>query len=42
MITIYKNRKHIPKGMELVEWNDYYFNRLSADCLDDRADVKRS
>lgn len=37
MITIYKNKKDIPKNMEYVELNDIYFNQNTAQKLDDRA-----
>ena len=38
MITVYK-KKHIPKGMELVTINDIYFNKYTANLLDERAGV---
>ena len=37
MITIFKNKKDIPPGMEYVELNDIYFNQNTARKLDDRA-----
>lgn len=37
MITIFKNKKDIPQGMEYVELNDIYFNQNTARKLDDRA-----
>lgn len=36
MITIYK-KGSIPKGMELIEMNDIFFNKLTAELLDNRA-----
>lgn len=36
MITVYK-RKNIPKNMQLVDFNDIFFNKYTADLLDDRA-----
>lgn len=37
MITIYKNRKNIPKDKEYVELNDLFFNKNTAMLLDSRA-----
>lgn len=37
MITIFKNKSDIPKGMEYVELNDIYFNQNTAAKLDDKA-----
>lgn len=37
MITIFKNKKDIPRDMEYVELNDIYFNQNTAAKLDDRA-----
>lgn len=37
MITIFKDKKDIPKDMEYVELNDIYFNQNTARKLDDRA-----
>lgn len=36
MITIYK-KKAIPKNMELVVLNDVYFNKYTAEMLDEKA-----
>ena len=36
MITVYKE-KAIPKDMELIKLNDIYFNKFTADKLDDKA-----
>ena len=36
MITVYKE-KAIPKDMELIRLNDIYFNKFTADKLDDKA-----
>lgn len=33
MITIYKNKADIPTGVELVEWNDLFFNQNIIDRL---------
>ena len=38
MITIYKNKKDIPEGMEYIELNDVYFNQNTASSLDGRAE----
>ncbi len=38
MVTIYK-KKSIPKGMELIELNDVYFNKITSGQLDQRADA---
>ena len=38
MITIYKNKKDIPKDMEYVELNDIYFNQNTALKLDEKAE----
>lgn len=38
MITIYKNKADIPTGMELVEWNDLFFNQNMIERLDMRAE----
>ena len=37
MITIFKNKKEIPQGMEYIELNDIYFNQNTASKLDDKA-----
>ena len=37
MITIYKNKKDIPQGMEYVELNDVFFNQNTAGKFDERA-----
>ena len=37
MITIYKNETDIPAGMDMIKWNDLFFNRTTADYIDDRA-----
>ena len=39
MITIYKNKKDIPQSMELIEWNDYYFNKITSGHVDGKAEV---
>ena len=36
MITIYKNKKDIPQGMEYVELNDVFFNQNTAGKFDKR------
>ena len=36
MITVYK-KKRVPNGMELISLNDIYFNRYTAEMLDERA-----
>lgn len=38
MITIFKNKKDIPRDMKYVELNDIYFNQNTAARLDDRAE----
>lgn len=38
MITIFKNKDDIPKGMEYVELNDIYFNQNTATQTDDKAE----
>lgn len=38
MITIYKNKREIPQGMEYVELNDVFFNQNTVMKLDDRAE----
>lgn len=38
MITVYKNKADIPKGMELIEWNDLFFNQNIIERLDMRAE----
>ncbi len=38
MITIYKNKAYIPKDVELVEWNDLFFNQNIIERLDMRAE----
>lgn len=38
MITIYKNKKDIPEGLEYIELNDVYFNQNTASALDGRAE----
>ncbi len=37
MITIYKNKKDIPQGVEYIELNDIYFNQNTVLKLDERA-----
>lgn len=37
MITIYKNRKDIPRHMEYVELNDLFFNQNTVAQLDEQA-----
>jgi len=37
VITLFKNKKDIPQGVEYVELNDIYFNQNTARKLDDRA-----
>ena len=37
MITIYKDKKDIPQGMEYVELNDVFFNKNTAGKFDERA-----
>ena len=37
MITIYK-KKNKPKGMEMIVLNDIFFNKYTAERLDDRAE----
>lgn len=37
MITIYKDKKDIPRNMEYVELNDIFFNKNTVSMLDDRA-----
>lgn len=37
MITIFKNKRDIPKNMEYVELNDLFFNQNTAGILDDKA-----
>ncbi len=37
MITIFKNKKDIPRDVEYVELNDIYFNQNTARKLDERA-----
>ena len=37
MITIYKSKNQIPSSMELIELNDYFFNKTTADYLDEQA-----
>lgn len=39
MITIYKSKKDIPQSMELIELNDYYFNRTTSGYIDERANA---
>lgn len=38
MITIYKNKADIPKGVELIELNDLFFNQNIIERLDMRAE----
>lgn len=38
MITIYKDKNHIPQNMEYVELNDLFFNRNTVMSLDERAE----
>lgn len=38
MITIFKNKKDIPRDMEYVELNDVYFNQNTALKLDEKAE----
>ena len=33
MITIYKNKKDIPQGMEYVELNDVFLTRIQQESL---------
>lgn len=37
MITIYRNKKDIPQGMEYIELNDVFFNQNTAERFDWRA-----
>lgn len=37
MITIYKNKIDIPENMKLVEFNDIFFNKTTANVLDEKA-----
>lgn len=37
MITIYKNKRDIPREQQYIEWNDLFFNRYTAARLDERA-----
>lgn len=37
MLTIYKDKKDIPKGMEYVELNDIFFNKNTVMKLDEKA-----
>lgn len=37
MLTIYKDKKDIPSNMEYIQLNDFYFNKNTAQRLDDRA-----
>ena len=37
MITIYKDKKDIPRDKEYVELNDVFFNKNTVLLLDDRA-----
>lgn len=39
MITIYKSKKDIPPSMELVEFNDYFFNKFTSRCIDAKAEI---
>lgn len=39
MITIYKNKKDIPEGVRLVEWNDLFFNKHIMERIDEKADI---
>lgn len=39
MITIYKDKKHIPQNMEYVELNDVFFNKNTVMKIDDRANA---
>lgn len=39
MITIYKSKKNIPQSMELIELNDYFFNKITSGYIDERAEV---
>lgn len=39
MITIYKDKKDIPKNMEYVELNDVFFNQNTVLKLDDKANA---
>ena len=38
MITIYKDKKDIPRNMEYIELNDVFFNQNTASVLDERAE----
>ena len=37
MITIFKNKKDIPREMEYIELNDIYFNQSTSSKLDEKA-----
>ena len=37
MITIYKDKKDIPKNIEYVELNDVFFNQTTVNKLDSKA-----
>ena len=37
MISVYKIKADIPPDRELIEWNDYYFNRNTADLIGESA-----
>lgn len=38
MITIFKNKKDIPRDMEYVELNDLFFNQNTVSLIDERAE----
>jgi len=38
MITIFKNKKDIPREMEYIELNDIYFNQSTSSKLDEKAE----
>jgi oligoribonuclease NrnB/cAMP/cGMP phosphodiesterase (DHH superfamily) len=38
MITIYKDKKDIPNDKEMIILNDVYFNKVTVDKLDDKAE----
>ena len=37
MITIFKNKSHIPQKMPYIELNDLYFNQKTASMIDEKA-----
>lgn len=38
MLNIYKNKRDIPQSIELVEINDYFFNKITSGLIDERAE----